>query len=80
MTTTETRWGAGVNAEAIAAWDGPLYDRFVRYRHGHPVSGPRHRLDVASAVRGRIDRLAQRRDALRQVGVFHQRSTPDLPL
>ena len=30
--TTETRWGSGVNAEAIAAWDGPLYDRFVRFR------------------------------------------------
>jgi SAM-dependent methyltransferase len=32
MSTTETRWGAGVNAEAIEAWDGPLYDRFVRFR------------------------------------------------
>ena len=32
MSTTETRWGAGVNAEAIAAWDGPLFDRFVQYR------------------------------------------------
>src|SRR3954462_4092958 len=21
------------NAEAIEAWDGPLYDRFLRYRH-----------------------------------------------
>lgn len=30
---TETRWGAGVNAEAIEAWDGPLFDRFVRFRH-----------------------------------------------
>jgi ubiquinone/menaquinone biosynthesis C-methylase UbiE len=30
---TEARWGTGVNAEAIAAWDGPLFDRFVRYRH-----------------------------------------------
>jgi SAM-dependent methyltransferase len=33
MTTTDARWGAGVNAEAIEAWDGPLYDRFVRFRH-----------------------------------------------
>jgi ubiquinone/menaquinone biosynthesis C-methylase UbiE len=33
MTATKTRWGAGANAEAIAAWDGPLYDRFRRYRH-----------------------------------------------
>jgi ubiquinone/menaquinone biosynthesis C-methylase UbiE len=30
--TAETRWGTGANAEAIAAWDGPLYDRFVRFR------------------------------------------------
>src|SRR5215217_3550738 len=33
MSTTETRWGPGENAEAIQAWDGPLYDRFVRFRH-----------------------------------------------
>ena len=33
MSTVETRWGPGVNAEAIQAWDGPLYDRFVRFRH-----------------------------------------------
>ncbi|MEA2366069.1 MAG: hypothetical protein QOE69_923 [Thermoleophilaceae bacterium] len=33
MNTTETRWGAGVNAEAIEAWDGPLFDRFVKFRH-----------------------------------------------
>src|SRR5437763_12095751 len=32
MSTAETRWGPGVNAEAIQAWDGPLYDRFVRFR------------------------------------------------
>ena len=31
--STDTRWGPGVNAEAIQAWDGPLYDRFVRFRH-----------------------------------------------
>src|SRR5215211_4888278 len=28
-----TRWGPGVNAEAIQAWDGPLFDRFVKFRH-----------------------------------------------
>src|SRR5215218_828651 len=28
-----TRWGPGVNAEAIQAWDGPLYDRWVKFRH-----------------------------------------------
>jgi ubiquinone/menaquinone biosynthesis C-methylase UbiE len=33
MATTETRWGSGVNAEAIQAWDGPLFDRFVKFRH-----------------------------------------------
>jgi ubiquinone/menaquinone biosynthesis C-methylase UbiE len=33
MSTTESRWGTGANAEAIQAWDGPLYDRFVRFRH-----------------------------------------------
>jgi ubiquinone/menaquinone biosynthesis C-methylase UbiE len=32
MSATESRWGSGVNAEAIEAWDGPLYDRFVRFR------------------------------------------------
>jgi SAM-dependent methyltransferase len=29
----KSTWGAGANAEAIAAWDGPLFDRFVRHRH-----------------------------------------------
>ncbi|HKG39823.1 MAG TPA: methyltransferase domain-containing protein [Conexibacter sp.] len=33
MTAAETRWGTGANAEAIQAWDGPLFDRFVRFRH-----------------------------------------------
>ena len=33
MDSTETRWGPGVNAEAIQAWDGPLFDRFVKFRH-----------------------------------------------
>ncbi len=32
MGSPETRWGTGVNAEAIQAWDGPLYERFVRFR------------------------------------------------
>jgi ubiquinone/menaquinone biosynthesis C-methylase UbiE len=31
--TPETRWGTGANAEAIQAWDGPLFDRFLRFRH-----------------------------------------------
>ena len=33
MNATDTRWGTGVNAEAIQAWDGPLFDRFLKYRH-----------------------------------------------
>src|SRR3954468_13180650 len=33
MSTADTRWGTEANSEAIAAWDGPLYDRFVRFRH-----------------------------------------------
>ena len=32
MTAAQTRWGTGANAEAIEAWDGPLFDRFVRFR------------------------------------------------
>jgi SAM-dependent methyltransferase len=32
MSTAQTRWGPGPNAEAIHAWDGPLFDRFVRFR------------------------------------------------
>ncbi len=32
MSSSQTRWGAGPNAEAINAWDGPLFDRFVRFR------------------------------------------------
>jgi SAM-dependent methyltransferase len=31
--TTETGATASANAEAIEAWDGPLFDRFVRFRH-----------------------------------------------
>ena len=33
MSTTDTRWGTGVNAEAIQAWDGPLFDRWIKFRH-----------------------------------------------
>ncbi len=33
MSTTRPDWGEGVNAEAIEAWDGPLFDRFLRFRH-----------------------------------------------
>ncbi|HKP90460.1 MAG TPA: methyltransferase domain-containing protein [Thermoleophilaceae bacterium] len=30
---SESRWGESVNAEAITAWDGPLFDRFVKFRY-----------------------------------------------
>jgi SAM-dependent methyltransferase len=33
MSTPETRWSASENAEATEAWDGPLFDRFVKFRH-----------------------------------------------
>ena len=33
MATTDQATGAAANAEAIEAWDGPLFDRFLRYRH-----------------------------------------------
>lgn len=33
MSTAETRWGTDPNAEATAAWAGPLFDTFVRFRH-----------------------------------------------
>jgi SAM-dependent methyltransferase len=33
MATSETRWGSGENAEAIQAWDGPLFDRWIKFRH-----------------------------------------------
>jgi len=33
MSTPSTSWGPSPNAEATEAWDGPLYDRFVQYRH-----------------------------------------------
>jgi ubiquinone/menaquinone biosynthesis C-methylase UbiE len=32
MSSAKTKWGASANAEAITAWDGPLYDRFVQFR------------------------------------------------
>ena len=33
LTVAATPDAVRPNAEAIAAWDGPLYDRFVRFRH-----------------------------------------------
>ena len=33
MNPAETRWGTAENAEAIQAWDGPLFDRWIKFRH-----------------------------------------------
>jgi SAM-dependent methyltransferase len=33
MSTVDTSGAPSSNAEAIEAWSGPLYDRFVRFRH-----------------------------------------------
>jgi SAM-dependent methyltransferase len=33
VSTREQRWGPGENAEQTAAWDGPLFDTFSRFRH-----------------------------------------------
>ena len=33
MSSVEVRPSGDPNAEAIEAWDGPLYDRFLRFRH-----------------------------------------------
>jgi SAM-dependent methyltransferase len=33
MSATEPQQAGAANAEAIEAWDGPLFERFVQYRH-----------------------------------------------
>ncbi len=68
MRAVDKKWGSGVNAEAIEAWDGPLYDRFVRFRHvvtaglgahGEEAGVPNARFDVvdvqATPLRERFD-------------------------
>jgi SAM-dependent methyltransferase len=76
MSTASTGWERSTdteNAEAIAAWDGPLYDRFVRFRqivtaglgsHGErafelfpPVDGQRV-LDVGCGFGDTTQRIA----------------------
>ena len=68
----ETRWGTGVNAEAIEAWDGPLFDRFVQLpprRHDRARrarrggAGARRRRSPASACSTSAAASATRRSA-----------------
>jgi SAM-dependent methyltransferase len=46
MSTVERDSSLGANAEAIEAWDGPLFERFVKYRH-IVVAGLRNHGDEA---------------------------------
>src|ERR1700753_2520092 len=46
MNTVERDSSLGANAEAIEAWDGPLFERFVKYRH-IVVAGLRNHGDEA---------------------------------
>jgi SAM-dependent methyltransferase len=46
LSTVEHDTSAAANAEAIEAWDGPLFDRFVKYRH-IVVTGLRNHGDEA---------------------------------
>jgi SAM-dependent methyltransferase len=71
---TDTQSAAGANAETTEAWDGPLYDRFVRFReivttglgaHGEealrrfpPTSGQRV-LDIGCGFGDTTQRLAE---------------------
>jgi SAM-dependent methyltransferase len=74
MATQETRWGSGVNAEAIAAWDGPLFDRFLEFRdivvgglvsHGeealrlHPPQPGERVLDIGCGFGDTTQRIAE---------------------
>lgn len=73
MSTSASEQAAGTNEEAIRAWDGPLYDRFVRFRetvttglgsHGeealrlHPPQSGQRVLDVGCGFGDTTQRIA----------------------
>jgi SAM-dependent methyltransferase len=73
VSTTESELSTGVNDEAIRAWDGPLYDRFVRFRetvttglgaHGeaalrlHPLELGQRVLDIGCGFGDTTQRIA----------------------
>src|SRR4051794_31284881 len=73
MSATESKWGPEENAEAINAWDGPLFDRFVQFReilttglgaHGEaalelvPPQPGQHVLDVGCGFGDTTQRIA----------------------
>ena len=62
MSATEQQSMPLGNAEAIEAWDGPLFDRFVQYRHivVEGLSRLRRGSDAAAPARGRRPRARRR--------------------
>jgi ubiquinone/menaquinone biosynthesis C-methylase UbiE len=73
MSTTQSEPPTGVNDEAIRAWDGPLYDRFVRFReivttglgaHGeealrlHPLTPGQRVMDLGCGFGDTTQRIA----------------------
>ncbi|HEY2767393.1 MAG TPA: class I SAM-dependent methyltransferase, partial [Solirubrobacteraceae bacterium] len=74
MSSTQSEQQTAANEEAIRAWDGPLYDRFVRFReivttglgaHGeralalHPPHPGQRVLDIGCGFGDTTQRLAE---------------------